>query len=316
MRMTRLLALSLGLTLLLSALTTAIVLGQRRSFPNGASMVFSMGYDSYNLYAVQPDSGFGSNFHTLFMPNHVFDDRYVTGVDCAPDSRSLIFWYIYLYRLDLTDERLTQIMLGQGLSQQSVWSPDGTRIAYIDNVMDRQPREILLIDADGSQRTQVTHNDAQETSLTWSPDSSQIAFTYARGSTQGLGVIDVGSEQVTTLYEAVARIGDASWSPDGRQIAFDMQQNSPTAIYTIQQDGAQLKRLTHDTGEQIVPRWSPDGALISYSSRAPGEHFKLYVMDADGSHPYMIFPTIENEDVFNQCWLAAESADSSALAAS
>ncbi|MBI1257221.1 MAG: hypothetical protein GC204_07095 [Chloroflexi bacterium] len=301
--MTRLLAFCLGLLLLFAALTTAIVLGQRRSFPNAASLVFSMGHDSYNLYAVQPDSGFGSNFHTLFMPNHVFDDRYVTGVDCAPDSRSLIFWYIYLYRLDLTDERLTQIVLGQGLSQQSVWSPDGTRIAYIDNVLDRQPREILLIDADGSNRVQITHNDNQETSLTWSPDGQQIAYTYTRGSQQGLGVVDVNSRQTTPLFEAVARIGDASWSPDGRQIAFDMLQNGQTAIYTIGLDGAPLQRLTRDSGEQIVPRWSPDGSLISYSSRAPGEHFKLYVMDADGSHPYMVFPTIENEDVFNQCWL-------------
>ena len=305
--MTRLLAFSLGLTLLLSALMTALVLGQRRSFSDSASLVFSMGHDSYNLYAVQPDSGFGSNFHTLFMPGHVFEDRYVTGVDCAPDSRSLIFWYIYLYRLDLTDERLTQIVLGQGLSQQSGWSPDGRRIAYIDNVIDRQPREILLIDADGSKRTQVTHNEYQETSLTWSPDGQQIAFTYTRGSKQGLGVVAVSSQQVTTLFEAVARIGDASWSPDGRQIAFDMLQNGQTSIYTIGLDGADLQRLTHDSGEQIVPRWSPDGTLISYSSRAPGEHFKLYVMDADGSHPYLVFPTIENEDVFNQCWLNLSS---------
>src|SRR3954468_9645689 len=102
--MTRLVAMCLGLAILLSVLTTAIVLGQRRSFPDGASMVFSMGHDSYNLYAVQPDSGFGNNFHTLFMPQRTFADRYVTGVDCAPDSRSLIFWYIYLYRLDLADE--------------------------------------------------------------------------------------------------------------------------------------------------------------------------------------------------------------------
>ncbi len=299
-------AVCLGVMLLLSALTTAIVLGQRRSFSNGASLVFSMGHDSYNLYAVQPDSGFGNNFHTLFMPGHVFADRYVTGVDCAPDSRSLIFWYIYMYRLDLADDHLTPLILGQGLSQESVWSPDGTRIAYIDNVLDRQPREILLIDADGSNRTQVTHNADQETSLSWSADGSQIVFTYSRGSKEGVGLVDVASSMETTLYETTARIRGVSWSPNGEAIVFEMQQAGHSAIYTLRLDGLEGKaptRLTDADGENIAARWSPDGRLISYSSRDSSGHYELYVMDADGSNPYMVFPTIENEDVFNQCWL-------------
>ena len=299
--MTRLLAISLGVLLFFSALTTTIVLGQRRSFPNGASLVFSMGHDSYDLYAVQPTSGFGNNLHTLFMPGHVFDDRYVTGVDCSPDSRSLIFWYIYLYRLDLADEHLTQLVLGKGMSQSSVWSPDGRRIAYIDNVdneSERERREIMVINADGKNKTQVTTNDGQETSLSWSPDGRQIVFTYVRGSTQGLAVVDVAGGKSTLLHEAAARISDAAWSPDGSQIAFDMG----SAIYTIQPDGTQLRRLTDD-GDDIAPRWSPDGSLISYSSRSSTAHYQLYVMNADGSNPYLVFPTIADQDVFNQCWL-------------
>ena len=297
--MTRLLAMCLGLTLLISVLTTTIVLGQRRSFPKGVSLVFSMGHDSYNLYAVQPNSGFGDYFQTLFMPQTTFDDRYVTGVDCSPDSRSLIFWYIYLYRFDLASEHLTRITLGNGMSQSSVWSPDGRRIAYIDNVVaDKEAREIHVIDADGSHKVRVTTNDDQETSLSWSPDGKRIAFTYMRGSTQGLGVVEVASGKSTLLHEASASIRDVSWSPDGKQIAFDQA----SAIYTIQPDGTELRRLT-DERDNIKPRWSPDGSMISYSSRGAAAHYQLYVMNADGSNPYLVFPTLADEDVFNQCWL-------------
>ena len=287
------------MVILLTVLTTAVVLSQRPSFPSGTSLVFSMGHDSYDLFSVQPTSGFGADFHTLFRPGAVFDDRYVTGVDCSPDSRSLIFWYIYLYRFDLANDQLTRIVLGNGMSQASVWSPDGTHIAYIDNVTtDRAQREILVIDADGSNKRQITANDDQETSLSWSPDGRQIAFTYVRGTRQGLAAVDVASGTSTPLHEAAAEISGVSWSPDGKQIAFDLS----SAIYTIQPDGTQLRRLTDDRGN-IAPRWSPDGTLISYSSRSSAAHYQLYVMNADGSNPYLVFPTIADQDVFNQCWL-------------
>ena len=52
-----------------------------------------------------------------------------------------------------------------------------------------------------------------------------------------------------------------------------------------------------------APSLSPDGSLISYSSRNSSRYYQLYVMNADGSNPYLVFPTIEDQDVFNQCWL-------------
>jgi len=222
-----------------------------------------------------------------------------TGVRAAFEARG----DVYTVAADGSYRNLTQ---SSGVHDRDpVWSPDGTHIAYIDNLADGQPREILVIDADGSNKRQVTHNNAQETSLSWSPDSQQITYTYVLNGKQGLAVVDVDSGKSTTLYEDTVRLADVSWSPDGTRIAFDMERRNQAAIYTIRPDDRQITRLTDTDGENIAPRWSPDGTLISYSSRDPGGHYELYVMNADGSGPYLIFPTIEDEDVFNQCWLSS-----------
>lgn len=304
--MIRLAALSLTLILLLSTLVAHVVFSQRRTFPQNRQIVFEMGRQNYDVYAIQPNSSFGESWRTLFDPQRSFDDRYVTGVDCSPDSRSLVFWYIFLYRFDLANDNLTQLALGAGLSQRSVWSPDGTRIAYIDDLTDRQPREIFTIGADGANKTRITDNDYQETSLSWSPDGANIAFTYSRlgaPQLQGLATADTASGSMTVLYEGAARLDNAAWSPDGGRIAFDMSNGERRDIYTIRTDGTALTRLTREATHNIIPHWSPDGALISYSAREPGGHFELFVMNADGSHPYLVFLASPNQDVFNRCWL-------------
>jgi dipeptidyl aminopeptidase/acylaminoacyl peptidase len=58
-----------------------------------------------------------------------------------------------------------------------VWSPDGSRIAYInspDNLFAQG--SLYVVDADGSHRTNLTPNDSA-TDPTWSPDGTRIAYT-------------------------------------------------------------------------------------------------------------------------------------------
>lgn len=308
----RLLAISLVLTALFSALMTAVVFSQRRSFTEGAGrIVFEMGHRTYNLYTVQPNSSFGEQIRLVFNPQYSFDDRFVTGVDCAPNTEALIFWYIFLYRYDIADYNLTRLVVGDGLHQQSVWSPDGAQIAYLDNLANGPDRDIFTVRADGTEKRQITSDSAQETSLSWSPDGTKIAYSYRLSPVQRehtLAVVDLNTRAITPLYTAPDRIGDVSWSPDGQRIAFSMADGASSHIYTIQPDGEQFLRLTSATRSNIMPRWSPDGSLISFSASSPGEPYRLYVMSAEGGAPYLVFLGVPGEDVFNRCWLRQPTA--------
>ncbi len=60
------------------------------------------------------------------------------------------------------------------------WSPDGTEIAFTSNRDGND--EIYVMNADGSNQTRLTYNDAYDGMPAWSPDGTRIAFESRRDS--------------------------------------------------------------------------------------------------------------------------------------
>jgi Tol biopolymer transport system component len=55
-----------------------------------------------------------------------------------------------------------------------VWSPDGSKIAFVSNRDGR--RDIYIMNADGSNVTRLTKDSIIKWSPSWSPDGTKIAF--------------------------------------------------------------------------------------------------------------------------------------------
>ncbi|HVS13521.1 MAG TPA: S9 family peptidase [Thermoanaerobaculia bacterium] len=103
-------------------------------------------------------------------------------------------------------------------------SPDGTRVVYVRNFMDRmkdrQRSSLWLVGADGADHRPLTTGEADDGSPRWSPDGGRLAYTSSRqGSTQ-LWVRWMDTGQTARLSQLERPPRGLAWSPDGTRLAF------------------------------------------------------------------------------------------------
>ena len=92
------------------------------------------------------------------------------------------------------------------------WSPDGQRIAFAFSTID-----IYVMDADGSNRRQLTQDPAPENQPAWSPDGTKIAFVR---DNRELYVMESDGRLPRPLVSLPFAAEHPSWSPDGTHIVF------------------------------------------------------------------------------------------------
>jgi Tol biopolymer transport system component len=130
----------------------------------------------------------------------------------------------------------------------------------------------------------------------WSPDRTQIAYTWAPTLLPGPQppkdpAVFVADADGRNPHQVSALGNSPGWSPDGARIVFQGIQYSWTGtwvpgdvvssssdIYTVRPDGTDLRRLTSD-GTSYLPRWDIDGRI--WFSHGDADN---WVMDADGGN--------------------------------
>lgn len=132
-------------------------------------------------------------------------------------------------------------------------SPDGKMIAFHTEPVHHRVEnpdnyEIYLVAASGGEVRQLTHNDALESNLRWSPDGRFLHFavTAASGSLEGkyrdvqgrLYRVGPGSGKVERLGASFDGTFDQfALLPDGREIALGMK-GTETQLYLVEGDKA------------------------------------------------------------------------------
>ncbi len=143
--------------------------------------------------------------------------------------------------------------------------------------------QIYVMEADGSNVTQLTNTSARNAEPAWSPDGSKIAFYSQRDGNQEIYVMDADGSNQTRITTNTADDRRPAWSPDGAKIAFQSVRDGNWEVYVMNADGSNQTNLTNQPTQEEGPVWSPDGSKIAYFSLFGGNE-EVFVMNADGSN--------------------------------
>ena len=185
-----------------------------------------------------------------------------------------------------------------GYLHSAVWSPDGTRIAYVRGYSDDDDywiSHIWTVNADGSSDHQRTEGDVRDDWPAWSPDGKRIAFERLTGSGRDEHGHRIDSDRYIVVMTSFGNSPKAlnegghwehspAFSPDGSQLAF--QRNG--ALMVSEVDGSKARTVSADVYFNGGLSWSPDGRRIAFI-RSDGTHTSLLIADIDGLDEEVVF---------------------------
>ncbi len=182
----------------------------------------------------------------------------------------------------VTESAITRLTDSDGADSHPVWSPDGTKLAFISHRSGNN--DIWVMNADGTELTQLTTAPGLESGPTWSPDGLKIAFTSNRSGSSEIWIMTTdGTEKAQITNDSKVNRWP-SWSPDGSRIAYQVGR-SKTHIWIMNSDGSGKKQVTTEPMERPhnkYPSWSSDDKRIAFSSRI-NRTTNIWIINDDGT---------------------------------
>ena len=201
------------------------------------------------------------------------------------------------------------------------WSPDGTRIAYVEG--SNYAYRLKVMNADGSGMAPIVDAPSEQFGPTWSADGTKIAFNRlvpGEFITQQFDVFVIGVDGSgeTNLTNSDYDELDAAWAPDGSRIAFAgvrPEWSGPDLynqweIVTVDPDGSGEEILTAGVPgtprgdfleEDRAPAWSPDSSLLVYMTQSVDPccpPWQIEKVDRDGTDIRLLSDNPAYDDMF------------------
>jgi hypothetical protein len=214
----------------------------------------------------------------------------------SPDGQRIAYttWgreqWVWVYDLNRgTASRLT----GEGKTEWANWTPDGERVVF--NWLESGLPNLYWQPADGSSAMErLTTSNHYQTSGSWSPDGTTLAFVEIHSATKGdILLLDLQSRRITPFLNS--RDNNKCYpefSPDGRWMAYVSDESGRYEVYVRPFPGPGGKWLiSHEGG--FEPLWARNGKQLFYRSGDSDEQVWVVDVRTEGgfsaSKPRLLF---------------------------
>ena len=175
----------------------------------------------------------------------------------SPDQTKLLYmsgtWTATRLMISAPDGSSPQTITdGSSIAWNSHWSPDGKRIAFTSRIDPQGELTIFVMNADGTERRQLSHFAAGSGNAqwpVWSPDGKQMAIQVngPREHDAHIWIIDAttGDAHKLAAHDQPYLDETPSWFPDGRSLAIQSNRTGTMEIWVMNADGSGMRRITH-----------------------------------------------------------------------
>ena len=176
---------------------------------------------------------------------------------------------------------------GTGYGNTVAWTPEG-RIVFLS--AEGNDVNLWIMNADGSNRQQLTSNVGRNVGPTVSPDSRYLVFSSTRGGRQNIWRMNIDGTSSKQLTQGVAESLPVV-SPDGRWVVYTALGTTRPTIWKVSIDGGEPIEITHRVSS--TPAISPDGKFIAYLYTESPDPLvppnKIAIIPFEGGEPIKTF---------------------------
>lgn len=195
-----------------------------------------------------------------------------------------------IYLMDIDGRNQRPLIDVEGAQRAPVFSPDGKKIAFESkaptqrnvstpgDVDNNDTLEIYIIHTDGTNKTQLTHNDVDDGHPTWIPSGKWIAFTSMVEDIYQIAIVSAAGGTPKQLTFSDTSHYQPIFSPDGKQIIYISNAHNHYTLWMMDANGTNKTQLTNHVGAHFEPSLSQDGKTLVFSSDR-SDHMRIYLMN-------------------------------------